>query len=353
MDWPLEDPAFFDKDLDNLYCYEQRRSKAVYRFEGDVVLMILQRLCDTDEDVSRWLKQLEHSLAARAEQPDIQHNPAILEYLPFSRESFKQIVTCLPLHGDTARVVNRYNMAFFTSIDLLDSPANALFHILRTTATHPGDLALSSVSHPTTQKQKGPDTSNLNNTNPSNTNPSNTNLNNTNLNNTKTKTKTKTKTRIKTKNKSKTPKTPTPPPRKKPPSSQPPSSSAAPPPTPPPSPPASHAPQARPPPTPPTTRSSSRAWAEYEVYGRECSMVIEGMALSAQLSWSQIGYQDAQANLKIASDAREDSKQMRSIAFLTMVFLPATFLATVFSTTFFNWKPGEGECCPLMLDLVY
>ncbi|KAH6632308.1 hypothetical protein F5144DRAFT_490343, partial [Chaetomium tenue] len=83
--------------------------------------------------------------------------------------------------------------------------------------------------------------------------------------------------------------------------------------------------------------------AEYEGFVRECSMVIEGMALSAQLSWSQIGYQDTQVNLKIASDTREDSNQMRSIAFLTMVFLPATFLAAVFSMTFFNWKPGEGE----------
>jgi hypothetical protein len=66
------------------------------------------------------------SLAARAEQPGIRHNPAILEYLPFSRESFEKIVTCLPLHGDTARIVNRYNMAFFTSIDQLDSPTNAI-----------------------------------------------------------------------------------------------------------------------------------------------------------------------------------------------------------------------------------
>ncbi|KAH6632309.1 hypothetical protein F5144DRAFT_491614, partial [Chaetomium tenue] len=109
---PLKDPAFFDQDLDDLYRYEPQRSKAVYRFEGDEVF---DCLCDTSR-----------RLAARAEQPDNPHNPAILEYLPFSRKSFEKIVTCLPLHGDTARVVNRYNMAFFTSIDLLDSPANAI-----------------------------------------------------------------------------------------------------------------------------------------------------------------------------------------------------------------------------------
>lgn len=48
-------------------------------------------------------------------------------------------------------------------------------------------------------------------------------------------------------------------------------------------------------------------------------------------SWSQIGYQDTQANLKIANDTRRDSSRMRSIAFLTMIFLPATFIAVCLS----------------------
>ncbi|KAJ5002240.1 hypothetical protein K4K48_000380 [Colletotrichum sp. SAR 10_66] len=34
---------------------------------------------------------------------------------------------------------------------------------------------------------------------------------------------------------------------------------------------------------------------------------------------------------------------MRSIAFLTMVFLPATFVATLFSMTFFQWIPDDSE----------
>ena len=89
---------------------------------------------------------------------------------------------------------------------------------------------------------------------------------------------------------------------------------------------------------------------EYDQKIGECTMVLDGMALSAQLvslvsfrhslyiilhrvlisdqqSWSQIGYQDTQANLKIANDTRQDSSRMRSIAILTMFFLPATFIA--------------------------
>jgi len=89
---------------------------------------------------------------------------------------------------------------------------------------------------------------------------------------------------------------------------------------------------------------------EYDQKIGECTMVLDGMALSAQLvslvsfrhslyiilhrvlildqqSWSQIGYQDTQANLKIANDTRQDSSRMRSIAVLTMFFLPGTFIA--------------------------
>ncbi|KAK3346510.1 hypothetical protein B0T25DRAFT_592676 [Lasiosphaeria hispida] len=82
---------------------------------------------------------------------------------------------------------------------------------------------------------------------------------------------------------------------------------------------------------------------EYDQKIRECTMVIDGMALSTQLSWSQIGYQDTQANLKIAGDSKQDSSQMRSIAFLTMFFLPATFISSFFSTSFFNWNAPDQE----------
>lgn len=56
------------------------------------------------------------SLASRA-QEEI-HNSSILEYLPFSKNVFDQIITALPLHGDTARILNRSDQATFESVDL-------------------------------------------------------------------------------------------------------------------------------------------------------------------------------------------------------------------------------------------
>ncbi|KAG8162572.1 hypothetical protein KVR01_008337 [Diaporthe batatas] len=89
---------------------------------------------------------------------------------------------------------------------------------------------------------------------------------------------------------------------------------------------------------------------EYDEHIRACATIIEGMALAAQLDWNKVGREDALTNRKISQSSvdiaeatRRDGERVRTIAILTMVFLPATFVATVFSMTFFNWTPGEGE----------
>ncbi|EXA32208.1 hypothetical protein FOVG_16579 [Fusarium oxysporum f. sp. pisi HDV247] len=53
-----------------------------------------------------------------------------------------------------------------------------------------------------------------------------------------------------------------------------------------------------------------------------------------------------EVNLAFNNIANQDNNVMKSIALLTMVFLPATFLSALFSTTFFNfdheWKVSTG-----------
>jgi len=75
---------------------------------------------------------------------------------------------------------------------------------------------------------------------------------------------------------------------------------------------------------------------EYEEKIRDCTMRLDGMAMATQ--WAQ-----GETNVEIALAAGRDSRHMRSIALLTMVFLPGTFLASVFSMTFFNWSGSDGE----------
>ncbi|WQF76370.1 hypothetical protein CDEST_01384 [Colletotrichum destructivum] len=73
---------------------------------------------------------------------------------------------------------------------------------------------------------------------------------------------------------------------------------------------------------------------EYEDKIQECTMSVEGMSIATQ--WAQ-----GDTNVDIATATGRDSRQMRSIALLTMIFLPGTFFATLFSMTFFNWSPDD------------
>ncbi|CAO2653796.1 Nn.00g032070.m01.CDS01 [Neocucurbitaria sp. VM-36] len=75
---------------------------------------------------------------------------------------------------------------------------------------------------------------------------------------------------------------------------------------------------------------------EYDEKIRDCTMRVDGMAMATQ--WAQ-----GETAVEIALATSRDSKVMRSISLVTMVFLPGTFLATVFSMTFFNWFDGDGN----------
>ncbi|KAK8863010.1 hypothetical protein PGQ11_009245 [Apiospora arundinis] len=74
---------------------------------------------------------------------------------------------------------------------------------------------------------------------------------------------------------------------------------------------------------------------------RTCDGVLGGMSLATQMEWNYHTRRDAKANIIIAHASKKDSSQMRYISFLGMVFLPGTFLATLFSMSFFNWIPDE------------
>ncbi|KAN0102708.1 hypothetical protein V8E51_011021 [Hyaloscypha variabilis] len=75
---------------------------------------------------------------------------------------------------------------------------------------------------------------------------------------------------------------------------------------------------------------------EYDDKIRDCTMRVEGMAMATQ--WAL-----GETNVEIALSTGRDSRHMRSIAIVTMVFLPGTFFATVFSMTFFNWFGTPGK----------
>ena len=61
---------------------------------------------------------------------------------------------------------------------------------------------------------------------------------------------------------------------------------------------------------------------------------------------TEASVQISKSSKQVAVLARQDSIDMRIIAGTTLAFLPATFVATLFSTTLFNFEPSGGIVSP-------
>jgi Mg2+ and Co2+ transporter CorA len=64
------------------------------------------------------------------------------------------------------------------------------------------------------------------------------------------------------------------------------------------------------------------------------------LTLSKLLNMAAINQSDYTA--EIAFETRRDSAAMKTIAVLTIVFLPGTFVATILSMDMFQWQPDDG-----------
>ncbi|KAF4809159.1 hypothetical protein CGCSCA5_v011701 [Colletotrichum siamense] len=89
---------------------------------------------------------------------------------------------------------------------------------------------------------------------------------------------------------------------------------------------------------------------EYDDKIDECNMVVCNTSLAMQTVWNHIMRQDSltttqisKANRAMAFDTRHESAQMRTIAILTMIYLPLSSVAAIFSMDMFNWEAGAGE----------
>ncbi|KAK0725507.1 hypothetical protein B0H67DRAFT_659078 [Lasiosphaeris hirsuta] len=89
---------------------------------------------------------------------------------------------------------------------------------------------------------------------------------------------------------------------------------------------------------------------EYDDKTDECKMMANNLSLAMQSASNKNAKQDSVTNIRIAKantiialETKRESAQMRSIALLTMIYLPMSCVASIFSTSLFNWRPSEGE----------
>ncbi|KAF2628863.1 hypothetical protein BU25DRAFT_409878 [Macroventuria anomochaeta] len=106
------------------------------------------------------------------------------------------------------------------------------------------------------------------------------------------------------------------------------------------------------------SKSKPASGAESEASLRLCkhmefqAMMLRNLLLRSQsnkerlqneiaLAYNMIAQRDSQVMTRLGEAARLDSGAMRTIAVVTMAFLPPTFLSAIFSMSFFNYTPAE------------
>ncbi|KAI0097135.1 hypothetical protein F4814DRAFT_128123 [Daldinia grandis] len=88
---------------------------------------------------------------------------------------------------------------------------------------------------------------------------------------------------------------------------------------------------------------------EYDGKIDECDMIIGNITLAMQTVWNQIAMHDSDLNTRIAHvntgvalETKREGIQMRSIAILSMIYLPFSSVATLFSMDMFDWNAQDG-----------
>jgi len=61
-----------------------------------------------------------------------------------------------------------------------------------------------------------------------------------------------------------------------------------------------------------------------------------------QLAFNMVAQHDAGISVEISRAARSDSATMKTLAFVTLTFLPPTFICALFSMSFFHYDDGSG-----------
>ncbi|KAI0156700.1 hypothetical protein GGR52DRAFT_197402 [Hypoxylon sp. FL1284] len=89
---------------------------------------------------------------------------------------------------------------------------------------------------------------------------------------------------------------------------------------------------------------------EYDGKVDECDMIVGNTTLAMQTVWNEIARRDSDLNTRIAKEntaialeAKREGTQMRAIALLTMIYLPFSSVAGVFSMGVFDWQAQDGS----------
>ncbi|EMC91810.1 hypothetical protein BAUCODRAFT_305757 [Baudoinia panamericana UAMH 10762] len=102
-----------------------------------------------------------------------------------------------------------------------------------------------------------------------------------------------------------------------------------------------------------TLRGALRLQADVSTILQTVSALLSSNDNRANYEVAKSNYEIAKYAVRVAELARRDSTDMRVIAAATFVFLPGTFVATFFSTSFFDFSPRDDALASKWLWLYF
>ncbi|KAG1861110.1 hypothetical protein DFJ58DRAFT_873299 [Suillus subalutaceus] len=90
-------------------------------------------------------------------------------------------------------------------------------------------------------------------------------------------------------------------------------------------------------------RECKNLLSEIDRLHRRCSMLISRLKNATDLAFATVNIEDSRQTFKLTTAALRDSAAMKQISYLTMIFLPASFTASVFGMNVREINPGSLE----------
>lgn len=90
-------------------------------------------------------------------------------------------------------------------------------------------------------------------------------------------------------------------------------------------------------------RECDNLLSEIDRLKRKCTMFVSRLKNATELAFAAVNIEDSRQTHKLTKATLRDSAAMKQISYLTMVFLPASFTATVFGMNVAEINPGSLE----------
>ncbi|KAI1363884.1 hypothetical protein F5Y08DRAFT_340209 [Xylaria arbuscula] len=162
MDWLRSDDTLWEKNLNWIEFEPAKSTVLLISKSGNAELSAQEYTVQSEKDWEAWLDQASLTFNRHTHQPEVKTgtklrlilgaradsggpDPGVLSYLPFSKSTFRRLISTFKIHGTIARTISRNtSCAFIRKFRSGSSPdEQSIVYNCRSSASWDGDLSLS------------------------------------------------------------------------------------------------------------------------------------------------------------------------------------------------------------------